>query len=770
MWRRGQGSRRGRIASAAVLASAIAGAAAPAAHGEVTFGAAQIRVAVAGAGALIERSPFRLSFTGGEGQTALAEVEGATELPLERSAIDPASEPAGETLYAPLTFLVGSASEQTYTTAPYAGRIRGQYTGDLESVEEAGVEYSAREVLAAEADGEGVRLLVSTDDPSGRTLTVVVTPQATSAGEAIRVAVTPSDPEGVAAMGDSFVAPPGEAFHGFGGRHDGLDQAGREFFNWVDQENVTTTPEQAANPDLYPDGPEAAYYVQSSFVSDDGYGFLLDETALSRWSLAASHPGEWQVASASPALEYVVTPGTIERAAAEVSALSGRAPVPPRWALGPLFDREVEEPEPTPAEYLREVEHDIRRFERGGRRLLLTGYRLEGWGLLSEPVVEGLIARLKALGIRTLLYFRPFTANDIAGTERPGELETALADGYLARTSSGEPYLFTDNFGASAGLIDFTNPAAVAWWRARIFRALELGAEGFMLDFGEQVLPEMRFADGMTGAEMHNLYPVLVQRTTRRIVEEFEALHPGRRIVFFSRSGYSGEPGSAAYANFDFPGDETTDWSAASGLASQAPDMLNRALTGAYGYGTDIGGYLDYYNLVEGREGFNLKPTSRELFLRWAEFAALTPVFRLHGAVVEEHTPWSFPHTLGLYEQLSRLHVAAAGLIERLWREADEGGVPPTRPLYLEYPEEQRAAEQDEEWLLGPDVLVAPVVEQGADGRSVYFPEGCWRDPETGFSHEGPGAATVTADIAQLPFFFRCGSEPFRPPGRFRRG
>jgi alpha-glucosidase (family GH31 glycosyl hydrolase) len=289
-----------------------------------------------------------------------------------------------------------------------------------------------------------------------------------------------------------------------------------------------------------------------------------------------------------------------------------------------------------------------------------------------------------------------------------------------------------------------------------------------MLDFGEEVLPGMHFADGATGAEIHNSYPVLVQRVTREITDQFEASHPGRHIIFYTRAGYSGEPGSAAYESFNFPGDESTDWTRASGLAAQAPDMLNRAVGGAYGFGTDIGGYLDFYNQNEGREESLVRPTDRELFIRWAEWAALSPVFRLHGAVVdEEHTPWSYPHTVAFYRALSKLHLSAEGLIEQLWQEADSTGVPPTRPLYLEYPDDPQAAEQEQEWLLGPDVLVAPVVEQGANKRSVYFPEGCWQNPKTGHEYEGPLTASVPARLEVLPFFFKCGTRPFSPPRRF---
>ena len=112
--------------------------------------------------------------------------------------------------------------------------------------------------------------------------------------------------------------------------------------------------------------------------------------------------------------------------------------------------------------------------------------------------------------------------------------------------------------------------------------------------------------------------------------------------------------------------------------------MLNRAVGGAYGFTTDIGGYFDVYNGT---------PTTKELFLRWAQLAALTPFFRLHGSLIAGvHTPWSFDaQTVRLYNALSRLHDRARPLILRLWREAVRTGIPPTRPLWLAYPGDARA-------------------------------------------------------------------------------
>jgi alpha-D-xyloside xylohydrolase len=317
--------------------------------------------------------------------------------------------------------------------------------------------------------------------------------------------------------------------------------------------------------------------------------------------------------------------------------------------------------------------------------------------------------------------------------------------------------VFTSNFNADGAVIDFTDPAAVRWWQARVRRALKLGADGFMQDFGEQVFEDMHFADGSTGQTMHNRLPVLYHRATMKVVRRFERRHPQREIFYFTRAGYTGAPGSARYEYANFPGDETTDWTHSAGLASLTTDMLNRAIGGAYGFTADIGGFFDVGPY---------EPTTKELFLRWAEWAALSPFFRLHGSVgAGTHTPWSYDEqTVAIYKRLSRLHLRARGLIMRLWRRAHRTGIPITRPLWLAYPDEPEAAAQDQEWLLGPKVLVAPVVTEGATSREVYFPRGCWRSPETGLRVRGPATREVEAPLDRLPYFFRCGTRPFTPP------
>lgn len=156
-------------------------------------------------------------------------------------------------------------------------------------------------------------------------------------------------------MLDSFSSSAGEAFRGFGGRHNALDQRGNEFYNYLQQENVGSgsagglSPVPPGGPEfMFPNGPAAAYYVQSSFVSSSGYGFLLDRDEVSDWRLASDRPDAWQVEAFGPRLAYVVAPGRAPKAIGRLTAITGRHPVPPRWALGPALDRLVQFPSDSP--------------------------------------------------------------------------------------------------------------------------------------------------------------------------------------------------------------------------------------------------------------------------------------------------------------------------------------------------------------------------------------------------------------------------------------
>lgn len=699
--------------------------------------------------------PFSVTVTDSTGRSVLRSV---ADQPVSPSPIPPATSPgvlgnglaAGQVLYAPLVAVLGVDQ-----TIAYPG---GQFVGNQVAGIQGGLAVSSQDVVATAPIADGLHLTVATDAPSGLQLTVDIT---APPGGALRMVASAPAGSGVATMAFSFASSADEAFHGFGGRHNAIDEHGIEVDNWVDQEAIGSgplAPVQAPLPGsggqtyLFPNGPTAAYSVQPAFVSSRGYGFLLTQTDVSRFRLDSDRPDAWEVAAGANHVDAAVAPGDLGAAVAALTEITGRQPTPPSWALGVLFDREVRVfGNETQVTYLAEVQDDIGNFDK--YHLPVSGYRIEGWPLLTADQLHSVIAQLRSRGIHALLYFRAFASDDGAGTEPSGVYSEATSNGYVATTAAGSPYLFEGNFpGRPAALIDFSNARAVTWWQGRITAALDAGADGFMEDFGEQVLPDMHFADGEDGTTMHNRYPILYHRATAQALAAYRLSHPARELWDFVRSSYSG---AAGYEGASFLGDGTTDFSASSGLASTTPDELNRGIGGEFGPTSDIGGYFD---VTTGQ-------TTNELFDRWAEQAALTPFFRLHGGAFNGvHTPWSYNQaTVDLYLRLADLHRRAAPLMARLWAEGETTGQPPMRPLWLAAPGDPVAAQQAQEWEVGPDLLVAPVVTQGASARSVTFPAGCWVAPDTGVTYHGPSTSTVAAPLDRLPYFVRCGTEPLGP-------
>jgi alpha-glucosidase (family GH31 glycosyl hydrolase) len=709
--------------------------------------AADVTLSSPGVGrVVVHRDPLRISFADASGRAVLRQVtaEGAIgavpPVPENQFGTQSAPPPA---LYAPFPFLVG--------THKLSQTPSGQWQGTLQNVTEAGTLYAATQVVAAARSGPGLHLTLATSDPTGRTLDVTIVPR----GRGFQVRARPVPASGVAAMGEAFSSTSSEAFHGFGGRHDSVDARGTEFVTYLQQENfssgsadrLTATSQPGRDRYMFPNGPYATYYAQSQFVSNAGYGFWLNRDEIARWRMASDRPSAWHVEVAGPAIDYVVAPGGLARAVRSLTALTGRQPAPPAWALGgQILDRLVQFPSDDAAQHQGEFESDLANMKK--HAVKPAAYRIEGWAQLAPDVLAKDIKALRGRGIHPMVYFRGFVGKDKTGTDDPKYYDEAVSKGYVATHADGSPYVFTSNFNADGAVIDFTNPAAVAWWQGRIRAALRMGADGFMQDFGEQVMDDMHFHDGSTGAQMHNRFPRLFHRATAQVVASFRHWHPRRQIWWFTRAGYSG---SARYEPGNFPGDETTDWTRSSGLASQTTDMLNRAVGGAFGFTTDIGGYFDIGPYA---------PTSKELFVRWAEWAALSPFFRLHGSVrAGTHMPWTYDaQALELYKAMAALHRRARPLLARLWRQARRTGIPPTRPLWLQFPRDARAAVRDQEWMLGPSLLVAPVVTEGAVTRSVYFPRGCWKG--AGVTVRGPRTKTVKAPLTRLPYFVRCGSKP----------
>jgi alpha-glucosidase (family GH31 glycosyl hydrolase) len=328
-------------------------------------------------------------------------------------------------------------------------------------------------------------------------------------------------------------------------------------------------------------------------------------------------------------------------------------------------------------------------------------------------------------GVEYVRYFHPWQ-------QRPGE---------LAMDAHG------------AAMLDFTNPAARrAWEDTAVAMLCDVGWDGWMQDFGEQIQATSRLADGSSGATAHNRYVAAYHASTARAVRA-----SGRcDAVWFARAGCVGDQ---AHVPAAWPGDQRCDWTAERGIGSIVAAGLSAGLMGVAAWGPDIPGFID------GEDG---EAADRELWLRWVQLGALSPVMRTHLGFKSPTPPpvgiWSDQRTVAAFRYWASLHVQLQPYICALADEASRSGIPIMRPMAMEFPDTASWTESTQ-YMLGPSLLVAPVLHKGARTRTVDFPPGTWWDMWTGASIEGGRVREVDAPPERIPLFLRDGAAiPAVPP------
>lgn len=365
------------------------------------------------------------------------------------------------------------------------------------------------------------------------------------------------------------------------------------------------------------------------------------------------------------------------------------------------------------------------------------------WDPQRYPGLDEAVPRLRSEGVRFLGYINPYLA---AGKPL---FDQASEKGYLARRPDNSVYLV--DFGEfDAGIVDFTNPEACAWYRGVIRRnLLEFGLSGWMADFGEYLPTDAVLFDGTPARLAHNEWPALWARINREAVEEAGAAGD---VLFFMRAGYTG---SQRWCPLMWAGDQNVDWSKDDGLPSVIPAALSLAMSGHGLHHSDIGGYTTLFDLRR----------TKELFQRWAELAVFTPFMRSH----EGNRPgdnWQFDSdeaTLRHLAAMGRLHLALKPYLKNCVQANALLGRPVQRPLFLHFEQDPEAWRIQDQFLLGSDLLVAPVLEAGAVRRRVHLPPGAWNDFWTGRRFDSPSPEgteiEVDAPIGRPPAFYRNDSE-----------
>jgi len=589
----------------------------------------------------------------------------------------------------------------------------------------------------AKSSGDGERVSVGWSGSGGARVSATLSPLRAGA-TLIRL-----EASGVAGLGSVSIplrCDADSSFYGFGEQYSGKDHRGEAFPLFVSEQGIGRTGKD--NTLGVSGGPHSTYYPMPYFLDARGQGLLLRTARRTLVDLCQSDPStaRIEVESGEP-FELVVfhgpTPYDVIR---ELGDEVGRPARPPTWAFGQwvavqggrdtvLAEVDALGQAQVPVTAIWSQDWTGARTNAGG------GYGVQyRWAADATlyPDLAGMVSTLHVNGIRFLAYVNPFVMPNL---EHFADMD---AQGLLIRDESGKTYLHASPAG-DASHPDLSSPKARAYVKAALSKIVtDYGVDGWMADFGEWVPTDAVPSDGSDPIAFHDAYPALWHSVSR---ETMEGLRPDGDWAVFSRSGWAGDQ---AASQITWAGDQECTWSKTDGLPTVVPALLDLGLSAVPFSTHDIG-------------GFSGGPRDKELWMRWVELGAFTPTFRTHeGNQRDQNWQWDGDaETVAHFARFARIHQALVPEIEALADEAAVSSKPLVRHLFLEFPDDPGCRGVSDELMLGPDLLVAPVLEPGATEREVYLPPGKWFDVWTGDEHDGAGSISVTAPIGSPPVFSR---------------
>jgi alpha-glucosidase len=532
----------------------------------------------------------------------------------------------------------------------------------------------------------------------------------------------------------------GERFYGFGEKTGPLDKRGRTMVMWNTDCFVPAL--EGYRPDGDPLYQSIPFFI--GLRAGVAYGLFVDDPHRLTFDMGAARPDVWQVTSAGGALDqYLIAGPRVADVVRRYTWLTGRMPLPPRWALGYHQSRWGYSPD----EEVREVCRTLRAKDLPCDGLWLDiqhmdGFRSFTWDPATFPRPRALLAELAAQGYKTVLIADPGLKADPAWDV----YAEAVREGHLL-SRDGAPFI-GKVWPGDAAWPDFTRPSARAFWGRLVRNAVDDGARGVWVDMNEpanmaegagMTVPDDLpvHGDGVpsTMAEAHNVYGLLHARAT---FEGLAAAAPARRPFVLTRAGYAGIQRYAAV----WTGDAPSRWD----QLAQTPAMLmNLGLSGVALAGSDVGGY-----------GGRATP---EMYARWMQVGAVSPFFRTHcSRDGNRQEPWCFgPEVEATSRAAIRERYALLPYLYSLAFEASQTGAPILRPLLWEFQGDPRTHGIEDQLLLGPWLMAAPVLTPGTGARDVLLPAGRWLDLATGAVHAGGGTLRVVAPLDVCPTFLREG-------------
>ena len=478
---------------------------------------------------------------------------------------------------------------------------------------------------------------------------------------------------------------------------------------------------------------EITYKNIPFYITNKGYGVLLDNEGDAAYEIASEKVERLQFSVEGERLDYYVINGSTPKGTiSKYTELTGKPALPPAWSFGLWLTTSftTNYDEGTTSGFIqgmadRDIPLHVFHFD---------CYWMEAyewcnftWDPRTFPDPAGMLKRYHDRGLKICVWINPYI-----GQKSP-LFQEGMEHGYLIRKTNGDVWQ-TDMWQAGMGLVDFTNPDAVAWYQGKLKTLLDMGVDCFKTDFGERVpVKDIAYYDGSDPVKMHNYYTYLYNQAVFQLLERERGTG---EAVLFARS--------ATVGGQQFPAHWGGDCSATyPSMAETIRSGLSLACAGFGFWSHDISGFE------------NTAPA--DIYKRWCQFGLLSSHSRLHGSS-SYRVPWLFDdEACDVLRKFVKLKCALMPYLYRQAVKAHEEGIPMMRPMFVEFPEDRACEPLDKQYMLGDSLLVAPVFKESGEVE-YYLPEGVWVNLLTGTTVKGGRWQKETHDYFSLPLMVRPGS------------
>jgi len=480
---------------------------------------------------------------------------------------------------------------------------------------------------------------------------------------------------------------------------------------------------------------EQAYKNIPFYMTNKGYGVFINDPGNVSLEIGSEKTSRVQFCVKGEILEYFVIYGPEPKTILErYTALTGRPAMPPEWSFGLWLSTSftTSYDEKTVMSFINGMEE---------RKIPLSVFHFDcfwmrgfnwcdfTWDKETFPDPKGMLTRIKSKGIKICVWINPYIA------QRSPLFEEGKKDGFFLKKTDGSVYQ-TDQWQAGMAIVDFTNPSAVKWYLSQLEKLIEMGVDCFKTDFGEKIPEDIIYFDGGDPHRHHNYYSYLYNKAVFELLEEKRG--KGAAVLFARAATAGGQKFPLHWG-----GDCESTFEA---MAETLRGGLSLGLCGFGFWSHDIGGF----------EG---KPDAG-LFKRWLAFGLLSSHSRLHGST-SYRVPWSVDEeSADVCRFFTELKVKLMPQIKKASQEASQKGIPVLRAMFLEFPGDPVCAYLDLQYMLGSDLLIAPVFNDDPELKqgevTYYLPKGEWAHVLTGEKTQGPVWRTEKYGYLGIAIWMRC--------------